>query len=64
MGGESRQIIKNLVSEKWQVYYAYNSNNEELLAEWMFGTGVKYMNRLVFSEDGRFELSLNTYTNE
>lgn len=62
--GKTTASIKNkLISEEWQVYYAYNSYNEELIAPELFGNGVRYMNRLSFYEDGRFELVLSSYTN-
>lgn len=62
-GGATSIVKDNLVSEEWQVYYAYNSYDEELIAPQLFGNGVSYMNRLSFYEDGRFELVLSSYTN-
>lgn len=62
-GGATSIVKDNLVSEEWQVYYAYNSYDEELIAPQLFGNGVSYMNRLSFYEDGKFELVLSSYTN-
>lgn len=63
-GGATSFVKDNLVSEEWQVYYAYNSYDEEMIAPQLFGNGVSYMNRLSFYEDGRFELVLSSYTND
>lgn len=63
-GGATSFVKDNLVSAEWQVYYAYNSYDEEMIAPQLFGNGVSYMNRLSFYEDGRFELVLSSYTND
>lgn len=63
LGGTASLIKDNLMNEDWEVYYAYNSYDEELIAPQLFGNGVSYMNRLSFYEDGRFELTLSSYTN-